>query len=539
MKAAFRTGTPDDARRNQSPPPRRRRVLAAAPALAEPHFNRIAAFPVPLNLPEGADPPTATSAEIIAASGDGMTLVYTDSPNRAIGLIDIADPAAPKPLGSLALDGEPTSVSILGATAFVGVNTRESFTEPSGRLAAVDLATRAETASCDLGGQPDSVALAQDGSFVAVAIENERDEEVNDGAIPQLPAGFVAIVPLADGAMDCDGLVRADLTGLAAIAPEDPEPEFVDVNAAGEIVVTLQENNHVAILGPDGAVLAHFCAGAVDLDGIDADRRRRARSSPGAPTGVLREPDAIQWLDADLPRHRQRGRLARRQPRLHRSSTATAASPARAARLRARHRRDRPLPRRPLRRQGRRARGPGVRPLRRHRLPLRARRARLGRRRLPDRGRHAGAAPAPALRRLARRRDRHPVARPPRHRQRGRPRRGRPRPRPRHALRVADAPAPAYPSITAAGTDDLIGWGALSGLAADPTTPGRLYAVSDSVYGMQPRIFEIDATAAPARITGRSRSPAPASRRRSSTSRASRPTARAASGSPPRAAPTS
>ena len=42
-------------------------------------------------------------------------------------------------------------------------------------------------------------------------------------------------------------------------------------------------------------------------------------------------------------------------------------------------------------------------------------------------------------------------------------------------------------------------WGAHSGLAADPEAPGRLYAVSDSVYAMQPRIFEIDATAARAR----------------------------------------
>ncbi len=117
-----------------------------------------------------------------------MTLVYSDSPNKAIGFIDIADPAAPAPLGSLGFDGEPTSVSIRGTTAFVGVNTRASFTEPSGRLAAVDLATRAETASCDLGGQPDSLAIAPDGSFIAVAIENERDEEVNDGALPQLPA---------------------------------------------------------------------------------------------------------------------------------------------------------------------------------------------------------------------------------------------------------------------------------------------------------------------------------------------------------------
>ena len=105
---------------------------------------------------------------------------------------------------------------------------------------------------------------------MVVAIENERDEEVNDGALPQAPAGYVAIMPLTDGVMDCAGLIRADVTGIAEVAHDDPEPEFVDVNAAGEIAVTLQENNHVVILGSNGAVLSHFSAGAVDLEGIDA-----------------------------------------------------------------------------------------------------------------------------------------------------------------------------------------------------------------------------------------------------------------------------
>ena len=65
---------------------------------------------------------------------------------------------------------------------------------------------------------------------------------------------------------------------------------------------------------------------------------------------------------------------------------------------------------------------------------------------------------------------------------------------------LGEAETPAYPSITSAGAEPMIGWGALSGLAADPSAPGRLYAVSDSVYGMQPRIYEIDATSHPARI---------------------------------------
>jgi hypothetical protein len=65
---------------------------------------------------------------------------------------------------------------------------------------------------------------------------------------------------------------------------------------------------------------------------------------------------------------------------------------------------------------------------------------------------------------------------------------------------LQDAPA-AYPMITSAGTEALLGWGALSGLAADPTEAGKLYAVSDSVYGSMPMIYTIDATQTPAKIT--------------------------------------
>ncbi len=40
------------------------------------------------------------------------------------------------------------------------------------------MADRTVTARCDLGGQPDSVAVSPDGTLAAVAIENERDEDV-------------------------------------------------------------------------------------------------------------------------------------------------------------------------------------------------------------------------------------------------------------------------------------------------------------------------------------------------------------------------
>ncbi|MBA3326629.1 MAG: esterase-like activity of phytase family protein, partial [Rhodobacteraceae bacterium] len=475
-------------------------MAGATPAVAQTqHFNRVAAFPVALNLPEGADPATVTSAEIAAANGDGITLVYTDSPNQAIGFIDIADPAAPAPLGSLAFDGEPTAVSILDATAFVGVNTGASFTDPSGRLAAVDLTTRAETASCDLGGQPDSTALAPDGSFVAVAIENERDEDAGDGGLPQMPAGFVAIVPLVDGAMQCGAMIRADVTGLASVAPEDPEPEFVDVNAAGEIAVTLQKNNHIVILGPDGAMRSHFSAGSVDLEGVDLTEDGALLFAERA-AGIPREPDAVQWIGDDRLAVANEGDSnggSRSFTIFNRDGTVAHEEGAGFERAIAE------IGHYP---EGR-SDAKGVEP---EGMEF----ARFGETDflfvLSERGSIVGVYRiednAPVLHQLL------PSG-----------------VSPEGAVAIAsrnlfvtanevdlvedglarahvmlyelqDGP-PAYPSITSAGAEPLIGWGALSGLAADPESPGRLYAVSDSVYGMAPTIFEIDATATPARIT--------------------------------------
>ena len=55
----------------------------ATPAFATPVFNRIASFPVALNAPDAE----ATSSEIITATDDGMTLIYSDSPNGGIGFV--------------------------------------------------------------------------------------------------------------------------------------------------------------------------------------------------------------------------------------------------------------------------------------------------------------------------------------------------------------------------------------------------------------------------------------------------------------------
>ena len=274
-------------------------LAASAPsgASAEPMFNRIASFAVADNLPADIDRKTVTSAEIIAASEDGNMLVYSDSPLKAIGFIDIADPKAPKAAGILSFEGEPTSVAIAAAKALVAVNTRESFVKPSGMLAQVDLATKTVDATCDLGGQPDSIALNKDKTLAAIAIENERDEEVNDGDIPQMPAGDLVLLSLKDGVVDCASIKHVTLTGLADVAGDDPEPEFVSFNGLDEVALTLQENNHIVIIdGKTGEVKNHFSAGTVSLEGIDT-KKDGVLKLTGEAKDIAREPDAVKWLD--------------------------------------------------------------------------------------------------------------------------------------------------------------------------------------------------------------------------------------------------
>jgi hypothetical protein len=263
-----------------------------------PTFRRIATVANYLNNGDIGD---TTVSEIVSATRDGMTLVYTDSPMEQIGFVDITDPASPVPTGTLDMGGEPTSVDIFGNQfALVAVNTSESLIHPSGKLVVVDLHTRAVVREIDLGGQPDSLKISPDERYAAIAIENERDEEIEvggvEGGLPQSPAGYLAIIDIK-GSIPAHWARRdVALTGLAAYAPEDPEPEFVDVNPRNEAVITLQENNHIAIVDlKSGKVVKHFSAGTVSLDGVDAIEDDRIHLAD-AVNDVPREPDAVTWV---------------------------------------------------------------------------------------------------------------------------------------------------------------------------------------------------------------------------------------------------
>ena len=467
---------------------------ASVRELPERSFHRLASFAVAANLDPEADPLTETSAEIVAADASGELLVYTDSPRGGIGFVDIADPAAPAAGGFVALDGEPTSLAIAAGRAYVALNTSASYTAPSGRLVVVDLGTREPTPSCDLGGQPDAVAIAPDGSFLVAAVENERDEEAGDGAPPQRPPGHVAIVALADGQPDCERLTRVELSGLAERFADDPEPEFVDVNARGEIVVSLQENNHLVVLDRRGAVLHHFAAGAVDLDGIDVEEDG-ALSFDGSQPGRLREPDAVHWLDERRFVTANEGDLdggsrgfsvfSKEGELLQEGGTAFERAAVRAGHY-------------PDERSGNKGIEPeglevatfdGVR----HAFVLAERASLVGVHRDTGEGLElvqllpTGIAPEGAV--AIPGRDLLAVAAEADLGAEGGA-------RSQVVLYRLGEGTPTYPTIESLDVDGRpIGWGALSALAADPDVAGRLYAVNDGFYRSAPTIYTIEAGA--------------------------------------------
>jgi hypothetical protein len=267
------------------------------PGKPKARFQRVSTLANYLNNgPDNIDKTTAS--EIIAATRDGKTLIYTDSPGEQIGFVDITDPANPKPTGVLAMGGEPTSVDVLGNKyALVVVNTSADFVNTSGKLVVVDITTRAIIRSIDLGGQPDSIKISPDGKYAAIAIENERNEEVEvdgvEGGLPQLPPGYLAIVDIIDNTNPATWVRRnVALTGLASYGSNDPEPEFVDVNENNEAVVTMQENNHIAIVNlVTGKAIEHFSANAVTLNGID--KTEDGVISLTKSLTIAREPDAV------------------------------------------------------------------------------------------------------------------------------------------------------------------------------------------------------------------------------------------------------
>ena len=469
--------------------------------MAQPNFNRIATFPVYQNLAPTDAKTSRTAAEILTAAQDDTLIIYSNSPMRRLGFVDISDPAQPAPDGFLQLDGEPTSVSVIGDFAYVGINSSTSFTEPSGYLGVVDLKTRRLIQRCDLFGQPDSVAVSPDGRFIAVAVENERDEDKNGGVIPQLPAGHLASfrVDQPGQVTNCAKARHTSLLGLAQIAGADPEPEYVAINDNNIAAVTLQENNHIVLVDLEqNTVVAHFSAGQQDVDGIDL-RKDKIIALTETGKNLLREPDAVAWLDNTHLITANEGDYqggSRGFTVFDTSGAVTYDSGNHTESLAVAHGH---YPEKRSAKKGTEPEGVAVGTydtgryvfvgLERANAVLVYKDSAEGlsfQQFLPTGVAPEGILPLPQRKLLV-------VA--------NEYDNAKDKVRSTLSLYALDNKPAAYPSLVAASDAQDIGWGALSGLSADRNDPNTLYAVNDSFYA-QASIYQIDTTTTPAKITG-------------------------------------
>ena len=226
-------------------------------------------------------------AEIIAASPDGKTVVYTDSEARQFGWVDISNPAAPRSIGVFQAKQEPTSVAITkdGNWALGVVD------DVPGRLEILDMKTRRLQREITFPGQPDCIVVSPDGRFAAIAIENQREDE--DLPMPHLPAGYLLIVDLKGAPRDWSTR-RIALTDLKLRFPTDPEPEYIAINTQNEAAITLLENNGVAIVNLEsGKILESWSCGEVSHKAdLNSDGKMELKDEL---KNARREPDAIAW----------------------------------------------------------------------------------------------------------------------------------------------------------------------------------------------------------------------------------------------------
>lgn len=257
-------------------------------------------------------------AEIVAATPDGMTLVYTSADAGVIGLIDITRPERPLLLPRVDVQlmgvGEPTSVAVSPDGHFAVVAVRLGDDVANARRGLVRVYDIRQPAAVKhvrdftVGVGPDSLALVGQGRTLraVVAIEDEETDAKGDATLDGQRPGRIDVVGLqglyggASTGVQSIELVQALQATPGVVYPNDPQPEFVSIDAHNQrAVVSLQENNAVALIDlsdPQRARLERvFSTGTVTRSGnadLQKDKEVRLTDSFTA----RREADAVAWV---------------------------------------------------------------------------------------------------------------------------------------------------------------------------------------------------------------------------------------------------
>ena len=257
-------------------------------------------------------------AEIVAATPNGKTLVYTSADAGVMGVVDISNPDNPQTLPRVDVRvggvGEPTSVAVTpdGRFAVVALRMDDDLTNARrGFVRVFDIRNPRDVKPMKdftVGIGPDSLALHGSGKTLraVVAIEDEESDAKGDATLGGKRPGRIDVLGLqslyggADSGLQTIGLVAALKSLRGAVYPEDPQPEFVSIDhKTHTAVVSLQENNAVALVdlrhSTKAKLLKVLSTGTVERRG-SADLKKDKDIALTDSFVGRREPDAVAWV---------------------------------------------------------------------------------------------------------------------------------------------------------------------------------------------------------------------------------------------------
>ncbi|MBX3417203.1 MAG: esterase-like activity of phytase family protein [Pirellulaceae bacterium] len=262
-------------------------LLSVVSAHAQETFRRVATFPVF----ENTDITVQAVASQVAANATGNRLIYTDPIQEKLGFVDITNPSNPIAAGTLAINGSPVALGVIGNIAVVA----NHLGAEDGNVQLVDLNQSKVVRTIPLSGPPSDVNVNSSGQYAAVAIESTGEILIIDAITP-----FAVLWPTR--------VVRLNWE------ISDPEPTSVSIHSNGRCAATLTNSNQVAILDFSekrgwrilfNAILPQLVNGAkiervwdaktVNLEQVDATRNALVELVETLPNEP-RTPAGVTWL---------------------------------------------------------------------------------------------------------------------------------------------------------------------------------------------------------------------------------------------------
>lgn len=229
-----------------------------------------------------------SAAEIVAYDAGSKRLLVVNALSGAVTIVDIADPTAPKEVGSVHAGAGTTVNSVSVRADGLAIATVEPDNKTDlGEVILFDAAGDGTILQrLPVGALPDMVTFDETGAYAVVANEGEPAEDYSVD-----PEGSVSVIAipgaLVDGTLEKQATVATATfgatvpEGVRIFGPEVPgvtnpvaanlEPEYIAVKD-GKAYVTLQENNAIATVDIASATVENIKPlGTVDLRTVAMD----------------------------------------------------------------------------------------------------------------------------------------------------------------------------------------------------------------------------------------------------------------------------